>query len=157
MTRAAVIAGAALLTGMTPAGPRLFVEQGVARGARMEVMVLTPGGDFARVTAAAGRGPDGLPLDTDRGYWLHCGRWRADGAAVAVHQQLAESFRFFPPPRPGTWEVRRYAASGSGGTQRLAGDGKRYARAARAPLAPAVASSLDRLCAGAREREPRWD
>lgn len=154
MRRLAALALA--LIGAAPAPVRVFVEQGVGPGKRTEVLMLRADGGYKGVSSVAkARGRGRRILDTDRGYWFHCGSWRTlpDGR-VAVHRQLVESYSYFPPPRPGAWSITVFTPVPDAGMARMTADGKTYALVARAPLDAGWASGDSQACDVARKREP---
>lgn len=148
-----------LLVGNAPSSLQVFVEQGVKPGARTEVLMLQGDGDYSGITSIAKRGGrDRGRLDTTRGYWFHCGSWRAlPGGRLAVHRQLTESFSYLPPPDPGRWSTTVFSITQVNGGRRLIAGGKTFAQVARAPLDEGWATGESQACDAARRRAPRAD
>lgn len=155
MRRLAALASL-LLTGATSAPLQVFVEQGVAPGARTEVLMLRADGAYKGITSIAKRSRrDRGQLNTERGYWYHCGSWRAlpDGKVV-VHRQLVESFSYFALPSLYGWSTTVFTPVPGAGARRLIAGGKTYAQVAHAPLSAGWASGESQACDASRKREP---
>ena len=144
-----IVCAASVIAASQSPAQRVFVEQKPDAVGRVEVLMLDGDGRFSSVSSipTRGRGKIGH-LATDRGYWLHCGRWRAspDGG-IRVHRQLVESFSYFPPPHPGSWEIRTLTLSSTGVGQQLREHDRVYSIAATAPIDRKLLLFIPTACA----------
>lgn len=131
-----------------PVPQRIFVERSADSIGRIEVLLLYADGGFASITSRMRhRAPASGQLDTERGYWMHCGRWRAGpGATVTIRRKLAESLSYYPPPHPGAWETRSLIVSTTEREQRLTEGGRIYAATTIAPIHRSLVNFLPLAC-----------
>ena len=149
----ALLALASPAAAQAPAPDRIFVQQGVDAIGRKTVLMLHNDGAFASITSILiTKGAQKGQLATDRGYWLHCGRWQTTAGQMVVQQKLAESFSYFPPENFKTWYTSTYAVTGAGEAQRLKAGDHEYVSAKVVPFWKGRSTGFRQICDAVRAR-----
>lgn len=145
---------AAPLPAAAPAGPAVYVEQGADAVGRKHVLLLDANGiSTGLFSLVAHRGPGAGRLNLKQGYWLYCGRWRAEpGDRLVVHERMAESFSYPAPADAAVAHDRTYQGSGAQAGRwrsQMTGEGRRYTLSATPPIEPAALPGPRFVCAQA--------